>query len=497
MNIPESIRETVAAGMMHARAGRIAEAVQSLQRALAIQEDPTTRLLLASLLPVVYISKDEVVQFRDRLMQYAAQMKMYPRLDLTNNWAVPLFHSAYQGYNDRDLQKQWSELFAVPRDAMLPGSVAGANGRRIKIGIISAYFKDHTIGLLNRGLVARLPRDRFSVTVFTTRRQTDYVVDYFRDHADAYVELPNQAAEARRMISQQKPDVLYFTDLGMDPMTYTLAQTRYAPVQCTTWGHPVTSGLNTIDYFISTEALETENSKDHYTEQLVRLSRLAIYYYRPKQPVYAPIPQTYGLPPNAHYYGCPQSLYKMHPDFDPVLAAILRADPAGVLVLLKPAQMEWQQRLTDRFVRTMPDVFNRIIWVPRQNREGFLGLLRLLHVSLDPLHFGGGNTSYESLAMGTPVVTMPMDTMRSRLTHAMYQQMNYPDMSVQSPDDYVRTALRLGTDAVYLASVRSRILESCSVLFEDQHAVDELGNFFIEAVGKARQRMTPQEKPLL
>jgi predicted O-linked N-acetylglucosamine transferase (SPINDLY family) len=62
---------------------------------------------------------------------------------------------------------------------------------------------------------------------------------------------------------------------------------------------------------------------------------------------------------------------------------------------------------------------------------------------LDPFPFGGGHTSYEALALGLPVVTLPGRFLRGRLTHGMYQQMGYSDLEAQSIDDYVRLALRL------------------------------------------------------
>jgi predicted O-linked N-acetylglucosamine transferase (SPINDLY family) len=67
----------------------------------------------------------------------------------------------------------------------------------------------------------------------------------------------------------------------MERIMYTLAMSRMAPIQCTTWGNPVTTGIATADYFISAEALETLASDGHYTERLVRLKSLAVRYERP------------------------------------------------------------------------------------------------------------------------------------------------------------------------------------------------------------------------
>jgi predicted O-linked N-acetylglucosamine transferase (SPINDLY family) len=127
-------------------------------------------------------------------------------------------------------------------------------------------------------------------------------------------------------------DVLFYPEVGMDPLTYTLAFSRLAPVQCATWGHPVTTGLPAIDYFLSSVDLETEEADGHYTEKLVRLPRLGVCYERPPMP--APAERTsLGLPERGHLYACPQSPFKFHPDFDAILGGIPAPRPEGVLVL--------------------------------------------------------------------------------------------------------------------------------------------------------------------
>ena len=99
-------------------------------------------------------------------------------------------------------------------------------------------------------------------------------------------------------------------------------------------------------------------------------------------------------------------------------------------------------------------------------------------VSLDPIHFGGGNTTYEALAVGLPVVTMPAQFLRGRITNALYQQMGMTDLVVNSPENYVDLAVRLATDLDFRRAISEKILASCPVLFEDQRAIDAYAEFF-------------------
>ena len=156
----------------------------------------------------------------------------------------------------------------------------------------------------------------------------------------------------------------------MEPMTYSLAFSRLAPVQCTTWGHPNTTAIPAIDYFISSEHLDTPDAQVHYTEKLVRLPLPAIYYYRPQVPAVMKTRPDLGFGADEHLYGCPQTLYKFHPDFDAILAGILRSDPAGRLVLIRGQSPVMDEVLLGRFRRSMGDVIDRVSFVPRLDPRG-------------------------------------------------------------------------------------------------------------------------------
>ena len=68
----------------------------------------------------------------------------------------------------------------------------------------------------------------------------------------------------------------------MDPLTYVLAFGRIAPVQVAWWGHPDTSGISTIDYFVTSDT-DAADAHLHHSEQLVRFSTLGTYFRMPEE----------------------------------------------------------------------------------------------------------------------------------------------------------------------------------------------------------------------
>src|SRR5262249_39927460 len=157
-------------------------------------------------------------------------------------------------------------------------------------------------GELMSGLITHLSRDKFSVAVISVGMQEDQIGQYIRQQADEYVEISGHLPTARQAIADLNLDVLFYTDIGMEPITYTLAFSRLAQVQCTTWGHPETTGIPAIDYFISSELFETTTADEHYSEQLVRLNTIPAYCYLPVLPELRKTRADFGLPTDAHWY---------------------------------------------------------------------------------------------------------------------------------------------------------------------------------------------------
>ena len=179
---------------------------------------------------------------------------------------------------------------------------------------------------------------------------------------------------------------------------------------------------------------------------------------------------------------CPQSLFKLHPEFDPLIGRILARSPDAELVLLAGQHSEWQKALEARWKRTIPHVLDRIRFVPRRDRAGFMALLASARVVLDTPHFCGGLSSFEALTAGAPVVALPGDFMRSRVTLGLYRRMGMTDLVARNGDEYVELAVRLARDEVFNAEMRSRIRALAPRLIDDPAPIAEHARFFEKAV---------------
>lgn len=454
--------------------GEPEEAVAQYEHLLKIAPSPMNRLLHALTLPVLYESAADVERWRLRIESLLERMIAEGiTVDTTDHLVPTTFFLAYQGKNDRRVMEMLGKILLGIQG--VPKLVAGrpASKQKLRVGFLSAYFRDHTIGRLNLGRIQHLDRRAFEVVIFATSRQVDSLVEDFQNRADRYVLLTRDVAAARDTVLAEKLDLLLFADVGMDALASTLAYSRMAPVQCVTWGHPDTTGSPYMDYFLSSELLETPHGEMHFSERLVRMPLLGVHYERPRRLGPPRTRSFFDIPEDCHVYVCPQTLFKFHPDYDPILAGILNGDPQGRLVMIEGRVPQWTDRLKSRWLRTLgEDALSRVIWLPAQPRDDFLALFECANVVLDPIHFGGGNTTYEALAMGTPVVSLPGEFLRSRITAALYRKMNEMTCVVASPEEYIQLALRIANDLSFQAALRSRIIASAGVLFEDMAEVE-------------------------
>ena len=467
--------------------GRPEEARQAFQQSLALAERAGTRVRSALLGPVVPRSTAEIIDSRSAMQAAFAALEAdeVAIADPLSEVGTTNFYIAYHGLDDRALQEGIAGFFlrACP-DLGWVAPHCRAPGRRrdgpLRLGITSAYLHRHTIGKLNRGLIRDLSRELFRVTVLHSSDRRDAMADAIDADADAVVQLPpGDLATARERVAAEELDVLLYTDVGMDPLTYYLAFARLAPVQCVTWGHPDTTGIPNLDYFLSSDLLEPPGAEAHYSERLVRLAGLPTCYARPEAPGEGGGRAHFGLPADARLYVCVQNLFKLHPDFDAVLGAILERDAAGILVFIADAPGQWMRLFRDRFQAAFPALADRLIFLPRMAEADFLHLLSTADALLDPPHFSGGNTSFEAFAMGAPVVTWQAAFMRGRVSGACYRKMGFTDLVAGDADAFVELALRLANDDAWRRAMRARVGERCHVLFDDTGVVREMDRFFV------------------
>lgn len=439
----------------------------------------------ALILPAIPASGEQIRARRSEVLEDLKRIECRPPrlLNPLREIGRTPFYLPYQRESDREFLETLAAIYrkACPELMFVAPHCAHKHRpmrERRRIAFASFFFFDHSVARVMLGLIEKLPRDRFEViVVFLGGKSDDDWARSIAQAADSVIETPYDIFEAQRRIAGLELDILCFSDFGMDPMSYFLGFSRLAPVQCTTWGHVETSGLNSIDWFVSTDSWEGLDTDRDYTERLFRIPDVGSPAYYLKPPMAGSgrsciPPQCKG--PN---YVCFQVLYKLHPDFDAAIAAILAAQPDARLFLVPSQEPVWNATMVSRLRRNLGAAVEQVVWLGQMSRDDYQATLAACDVVLDPIHFSGGNTSLEAFAVGKPVVTMQGRSMRGRFTAGFYRAMGLADMVADSPADYVALAIRLGRDAEFRNAMARRIAERSYVLFEDTRVIEHWTDF--------------------
>lgn len=401
------------------------------------------------------------------------------------------FLLAYQGGDDRDLQQIYGAMVGgiVARhypDPELPP--LPAPGEPIRVGVVSGFFYLHSNWKIPiKGWLGGLDRSRFKVFGYHLGTRRDAETEVAASMCDRFVHRLLDVDGWRQEILADRPHVLIYPGLLMDNLSLQLAAQRLAPVQCNSWGHPETSGLHSLDYFLSSDLMETPEADAYYTEKLVRLPNLSIYYEPVAAEPVAVTREELGLRADATVFWSAQSLYKYLPQYDHVFADIARRAGNCQFVFLRhqggPRITEiTQQRLQRAFAAVGLRADDHCVFLGRLSQSRFVAAAGLSDVFLDSIGWSGCNSALESLAHDLPIVTLPGALMRGRHSAAILRMMGVTDTIAENVEDYVAIAARLANDPPQRQALRARIAENKHRLYRDRACVTALEELLENAV---------------
>ena len=464
--------------------GRLDEAAASYERALAINPDygPARVAYCMAQLPVLYHDEAEIPVRRaryeaalDQLREAAGSIVTLESLSEGIGATQPFF-LAYQGEADLPLQRRYGDLACRILAAKYPEPLRdpGPPEDKIRVGIVSGFFHDHTVWkLFIEGWVKQLDRTRFEVFGYHTGNTHDDRTVLASGLCQRFVEGGRSTTEWRQTILDDAPHLILYPDIGMDPMSGRLAALRLAPLQYMTWGHPETTGYGTIDAFLSTALMEPPEGAQHYAEELILLPNLSTYFEPWAEPLPALGRADFGLREDATVYWSGQAIYKYHPRYDRVFAEIAKGVPASQFVFIEFAKSKaitqiLKDRLDRAFAAVGLDAARHCVFLPSMDQGRFLAAVGQADVMLDTIGWSGGRSTLDCLIQDPVIVTHDGPLMRGRHTAGILRRMDLTQTIAQTVDDYVAIAVRLGRDPAARASIRAQMAARRSLVYRDR-----------------------------
>ncbi len=498
------------------------------QEALACLTDPpisqpdnlSVSITRKLLLPPLYDTEEEITLWRQRFIRGLEEVIETAHLEeeealkkaVMAAGELSIFYLPYQGYQDISLHLKYGTFIHQIMSAYYPQwartlPVPGLDkNSKIRIGYISNQLGNASGTKWALGWLKNRDRDKFEVYCYHTgSKLLDYKTVSFKDLSDYFYHIPNSVEAVCQQIRSDNLHVLVFLAIGMWAPIAQIAGLRLAPIQCAAWGHPVTSGLPTVDYFLSGDLLEPENAQDHYTEQLVRLPNLGISYPKPQIPNPTKNRSDFQLREGAVVYLCCQSTFKYLPQYDFLYPEIARRVPEAQFVFVfrstgfyksnSSLQGRFRQRLQNAFAKVGLNSEEYCVFLTSQDWKGYTSLLQCSDVFLDTLSFSGGHTTFDAVACNLPVVTCAGEFMRGRQSFAILRMLGVTDTAAQNEAEYIEIAVRLGLDRQWRQDISQRMSQRHDCLYEDTICVGGLEEFYERAVLEklAQQEIAPPQ----
>jgi predicted O-linked N-acetylglucosamine transferase (SPINDLY family) len=315
------------------------------------------------------------------------------------------------------------------------GSIAARNGQKIRLGYVSADFRDHPVGRNFGPLLFQRDHQAFDVTLYSDVIVPDSQTELFAQASDRIRQTAHLSdSDLARLIRSDQIDILVILAARFDNNRLLLARRRSAPIQIS-FHDIATSGLENMDYLIADPVLVPKGSREAFVEKIIRLP--SFYTHEPL--LQAPDPGPLPLIRNGFLtLGSFSNPSKITSQVLELWAHVLTALPDARLKL-KYLTHYADPLLRQRIMASFGPLADRIDFAnaPAAAQNDHLMLYRDVDITLDTFPFCGSTTTFESLSMGVPVVSLALAPMVSRWSSSLLTKLGLDSYIANSPDDFV------------------------------------------------------------
>jgi protein O-GlcNAc transferase len=358
-----------------------------------------------------------------------------------------------------EAHRAFGEMFEQDLPPRPPLRHRGASGERIRIGYISADFRQHPVAYFMRPVLANHNSERFDIYCYSNYSYEDRVTASLK-------ELPVKWRKVfglsdNELFAQVRDDSI---DILVDLSGHTSDNRlpvfirRPAPVQVSWLGYPATTGLKSIDYFLADAYTDPPGESDAYhTETIWRLpGSFAVYQGDADCPDVGELP---ALRCGFVTFGSFNHVRKLTAETIALWARVIAAVPTSRLLLKDRSLSDEATRkmVTQQFVQAGVTAA-RLILLPRdEDYRSHMSRYNEMDIALDTFPYNGTTTTCDATWMGVPVITLIGDRRVSRMGYSIAMNVGLDQVAAATQDDFVEKAKRLAGDLSILAAIRATL----------------------------------------
>jgi predicted O-linked N-acetylglucosamine transferase (SPINDLY family) len=356
-----------------------------------------------------------------------------------------------------------------PRPASAPG------GRTVKrVGILDPSVGHRTETYATLPLL-NLDRTKYRLYFLTFFEVRDALLAAtIRANTDRCIVLPKNTTEMVNLVRQMNLDYLIVgTNLCTNASNaFFLCSHRIARYQIASYCSPATTGMRTMDAFLSGTLTGGDEAQEQYTEKLICIPGPpgCLDFSKDKRPAVLSVNRSQlRMSDDQLVFASASNFFKIIPEMQETWGRLLKAVPNSRL-LLHPFNPNWSQRYpVMQFRQIMQHVCRRFGIDPDRivisdlelpSRADVKVLIGLGDVYLDTFPFSGSVSLADALEAGLPTIVMEGKSLRARQGAALLHDLGLSELVCKTEDEYVEKAIQLAGDPARRASLRQRIAEA-------------------------------------
>ena len=358
--------------------------------------------------------------------------------------------------------------------------------KKINIGFVSPDLKSHSVSFFLKDILNKIDKNKFNITAYSNLpvSEQDPLSLELKNRFNHWIDIFHlNDQETRNIIINNQTDIL------IDLAGFTLGnrinlfQKRSAPVQVLWLGYCNSLGIKNMDYIIADKNLIKEKEKDFYTEKILYMPKIWNALSKPKDI------------PNINFdiyekrdkfrFGSLNNFLKISDKTIKVWSKILNL--TGSCLILKSSSndsKDIKENLLNKFSKENVNLDNITILDTLKNQKDHLECYNKFHLSLDTFPYPGVTTSFESLIMGKPVLTMKGNNFNSRCGESINLNANLDEFIAENEDDYINKAVNFSKSPNKLENLnkdlRKKVLSS--PLFDTETFSEDLQSIFLDII---------------
>ena len=340
-----------------------------------------------------------------------------------------------------------------------PGGLPTDPDQPLRIGFISADFRDHSVARFIWPLFEHLDRSRFELFAYSTYRVNDAWRQRFEQSANAIRDVGHYSPlELQRIIQADGIHVLFdLTGFTRGSRTGLLAW-RSAPIQVSWLGYPGSSGLPQMDYLLLDRYLAPARAELIREQALISPGTTVCFSDIPEIPITPTIPE---LQRGFLTLGTLNNSYKITRQTMQRWARVLQALPDAHFLFVRREFESFHLRanILEEFNRLGIDQERIHFLNNRRANRHYLDCYNEIDFTLDTFPVTGGTTTTDALWMGVPVVALQGENVHQRVCSAILHHAGHPEWIATDDDRFVQIALDLAADQPRRIQLRQALRE--------------------------------------